>query len=116
MVAAARLALKEGIDALNESNRASGLPELVTRFGLHTGVAVVGSVGARSRRQYTAMGDTVNVASRLEGLNKEFGTSILVSDAIRARADPAFRFRALGLARAKGRHEQIEVFELTGID
>lgn len=108
------LALKAGIDELNDHNRAAGLPELVTRFGLHTGIAVVGSVGAHSRRQYTAMGDTVNVASRLEGINKEFGTSILVSGAVKERADSSFCFRSLGLARAKGRHEQIEVFELTG--
>jgi adenylate cyclase len=108
------LALKAGIDELNGANRAAGLPELVTRFGLHVGEAVVGSVGAQSRRQYTAMGDTVNVASRLEGINKEFGTSILVSAAVRGRADAGFHFRALGLAQAKGRHERIAVFELVG--
>ncbi|MDW6022892.1 adenylate/guanylate cyclase domain-containing protein [Mesorhizobium sp. BAC0120] len=108
------LTLKAGIDALNEGNRMAGLPQLITRFGLHTGVAVVGSVGAMSRRQYTAMGDTVNVASRLEGLNKEFGTSILASRAVRERADRGFCFRPLGLAQAKGRHEQIDVFELIG--
>jgi adenylate cyclase len=108
------LALKAGIDELNASNRAAGLPELVTRFGLHMGEAVVGSVGARSRRQYTAMGDTVNVASRLEGINKEFGTSILVSAAVHGRADQCFHFRELGLAQAKGRHARIAVFELTG--
>jgi len=108
------LALKAGIDRLNEQNRRNGLPELVTRFGLHTGVAVVGSVGAEARRQYTAMGDTVNVASRLEGINKEFGTSILASGALRKRAGPQFSFRPLGLARAKGRSKEIEIFELTG--
>jgi adenylate cyclase len=110
------LALKAGIDELNRANRAAGLPELVTRFGLHVGEAVVGSVGARSRRQYTAMGDTVNVASRLEGINKQFGTSILVSGAVRARADPGFFFRALGKAQAKGRAEQIDIFELVGFN
>jgi adenylate cyclase len=109
------LALKAGIDDLNRANRAAGLPELVTRFGLHVGEAVVGSVGARSRRQYTAMGDTVNVASRLEGINKQFGTSILVSGAVRARADPGFAFRALGKAQAKGRAEQLDIFELVGL-
>ena len=108
------LALKAGIDELNQANRAAGLPELVTRFGLHVGEAVVGSVGARSRRQYTAMGDTVNVASRLEGINKQFGTSILVSGAVRARADQRFAFRPLGKAQAKGRAAQLDIFELVG--
>ncbi|MGO4437790.1 adenylate/guanylate cyclase domain-containing protein [Rhizobium sp. RAF56] len=110
------LALKTAIDALNAENRAAGRPEFITRFGLHTGPAVVGSVGAQSRRQYTAMGDTVNVASRLEGMNKQFGTSILASRAVYEAAGKAFRFRPLGLAQAKGRLEEIEVFELLGAD
>ncbi|WP_082530189.1 adenylate/guanylate cyclase domain-containing protein [Rhizobium sp. Root1203] len=108
------LALKAAIDDWNAANRAAGSAELVTRFGLHTGVAVVGSVGAQSRRQYTAMGDTVNVASRLEGMNKQFGTSILASRAVEDSVRETFHFRALGLAEAKGRLEQIEIFELVG--
>lgn len=108
------LALKAAIDDLNRANRAAGRPELITRYGLHTGPAVVGSVGAQSRRQYTAMGDTVNVGSRLEGMNKQFATTILTSRAVRERVGEAFRFRGLGLAQAKGRHEQIEIFELLG--
>jgi adenylate cyclase len=108
------LALKAAIDRLNQENTEAGRPELVTRFGLHTGIAVVGSVGAAERRQYTAMGDTVNVASRLEGMNKQFGTAILASAAIRDRAEslPGIAFRPLGSASAKGRHEQIQVYEL----
>jgi adenylate cyclase len=107
------LALKAGVDEYNRRCRERGSPELITRYGLHTGVAVIGSVGASSRRQYTAMGDTINVASRLEGLNKEFGTTILVSRAVCDRADLSFVFRPLGFAQAKGRAERIEVFELT---
>jgi len=108
------LALKAEIDRLNAGNVAAGRAELVTRFGLHTGIAVVGSVGAEERRQYTAMGDTVNVASRLEGMNKQFGTSILASQAIKDRAEnlAGIGFRPLGAASAKGRHEQIQVYEL----
>ncbi|HEY6631466.1 MAG TPA: adenylate/guanylate cyclase domain-containing protein [Rhizobiaceae bacterium] len=108
------LALKAAIDRLNAENLAAGRPELATRFGLHTGVAVVGSVGAEERRQYTAMGDTVNVASRLEGMNKQFGTTILASQAVKDRAEhlAGICFRPLGAASAKGRHEQIEVYEL----
>jgi adenylate cyclase len=108
------LALKAEIDDYNRKNREGGRPELVTRFGVHSGIAVVGSVGAETRRQYTGMGDTVNVASRLEGMNKQYGTTILVSSAVRDRCEPgAFGFRSLGFAQAKGRTEQLEVFELT---
>lgn len=106
------LELKAAIDRLNHDNAAAGRPSLVTRYGLHTGVAVVGSVGAEDRKQYTAMGDTVNVASRLEGMNKQFGTSILATQAVRDRAVPHVGFRPLGTASAKGRHEQIEIFEV----
>jgi len=108
------LAMKAAIDELNEENRANGRPELVTRFGLHTGPAVVGSFGAASRQQYTAMGDTINVASRLEGLNKEYHTSILVSAAIRDAVGERFELRSLGLVQLKGRAEKVDLWELVG--
>ncbi len=108
------LAMKAAVDALNDASQRSGRPELITRFGLHTGPAVVGSVGAKSRQQYTAMGDTVNVGSRLEGMNKEFGTTILTSGEVQSNVAELFQFRALGHARAKGRREEIEIFELVG--
>ncbi|ANL49379.1 adenylate cyclase protein (plasmid) [Rhizobium phaseoli] len=108
------LAMKAAIDGLNEENRGNGRPVLITRFGLHTGPAVVGSFGAISRQQYTAMGDTINVASRLEGLNKEFGTSILVSAAIHNAVGDRFAFRSLGLAQVKGRAEKVGIWELVG--
>lgn len=108
------LAMREAIDTLNETNRQSGRPELLTRFGLHTGPAVVGSFGAVSRQQYTAMGDTINVASRLEGLNKQFGTSILVSAATRDAVMESFEFRPLGLVQVKGRAEKVDIWELAG--
>jgi adenylate cyclase len=108
------LAMKAAIDTLNEENRRNGRPELFTRFGLHTGPAVVGSFGAISRQQYTAMGDTINVASRLEGLNKDFGTSILVSAAIHDAVGDRFEFRPLGLSQVKGRAERVDLWELVG--
>ena len=108
------LAMKAAIDELNEEIRENGRPELVTRFGLHTGPAVVGSFGAISRQQYTAMGDTINVASRLEGLNKEYDTSILVSGAIRDAVGERFELRSLGLVQLKGRAEKVDLWALVG--
>ncbi|OAP40965.1 cyclase [Sinorhizobium glycinis] len=108
------LALKAAIDDLNDANRKHGRPELCTRFGLHTGPAVVGSFGAISRQQYTAMGDTINVASRLEGLNKEFNTSILTSASIHAAVVDDFELRPIGLVPLKGRSEKVDVWELVG--
>ncbi|MBV9498482.1 MAG: hypothetical protein JO138_03825 [Acidobacteriaceae bacterium] len=73
---------------------------------------IVGSVGAADRLQYTAMGDAINVASRLEGLNKEFGTSILVSGEMVHSVEVDLTFRALGSVQVKGRGERLTVFEL----
>lgn len=106
------LAMKAAIDGLNESNRNARRPELITRFGLHSGQAVVGSFGALSRQQYTAMGDTINVASRLEGLNKEFGTTILASGTIHHVVQDLFVFRPIGPVKVKGRAEAVEIWEL----
>ncbi|NLS05024.1 adenylate/guanylate cyclase domain-containing protein [Rhizobium sp. P32RR-XVIII] len=106
------LAMKAAIDAMNAANAADGRPLLITRFGLHTGQAVVGSVGAETRRQYTAIGDTVNIASRLEGLNRQYGTSILVSGAVRDAVGEMFELVAVGIVSVKGRTGQTELFEL----
>ncbi|WP_082597237.1 adenylate/guanylate cyclase domain-containing protein [Rhizobium sp. Root708] len=106
------LAMKAAVDDMNAANVLSGRPELATRFGVHTGYAVVGSVGANTRRQYTAMGDTVNVGSRLEGMNKEYGTAILASGAVRTAVGELFEFRDLGRANLKGRTQEIEIHEL----
>jgi adenylate cyclase len=106
------LDLSSAVEDFNARQRQAGKPEFATRFGLHIGQAVVGSVGALNRLQYTAMGDTVNVASRLEGINKEFGTTIIVSREVRDRSSDCFEFRALGLWQAKGRSEKVEIFEL----
>lgn len=103
--------LNEALARFNAGQRAAGKPELITRIGVHTGPAVVGNVGAEDRLQYTAMGDTVNVASRLEGLNKELGTSILVSRQTRDLCGGKIEFTPRGEVRVKGRSEPIEVFE-----
>ncbi|MCA1299411.1 adenylate/guanylate cyclase domain-containing protein [Stappia indica] len=108
------LDIEQRLVAFNAEQRRKGLPEFRTRYGIHSGPAVVGSVGATERLQYTAMGDTINVASRLEGTNKVFGTSALTSAAVVKRCGSAIRFRPLGSTQVKGRVEPLEVFELVG--
>lgn len=109
---ACALAMKRAIDVFNADQRARGLPEFITRIGVHVGPAVVGSVGAEERLQYTGMGDTINVASRLEGLNKVYGTTILVSEAVAERAGDVFTMRHIDNAQVKGRVEAVTVYEL----
>ena len=108
------LAVERKLRVFNADLKARGLPELRTRFGIHTGAAVVGSVGAKERLQYTAMGDTVNVASRLEGMNKVYGTTILASSAVVALCDDTIVFRPLGEAQVKGRATALQLFEVVG--
>ncbi len=92
----------------------AGRPKLVTRFGLHVATVLVGHFGAPDRVSYTAIGDGVNLASRLEGLNKLFGTRIIVSEAVEKLARGAFAFRKLDRVAVKGKSQVVEVFELLG--
>ena len=94
--------------------RGEGLPPWRTRFGLHTARVLVGHFGAPDRLSYTAMGDGVNLAARLEGLNKAYGTTILASEDTRAQAGDAFVFRLVDRVAVKGKSRGVAVFELLG--
>lgn len=102
-------------ERLCEAFAARGWPRLQTRFGLHTGDAVVGNVGSSDRLAYTAMGGMVNLASRLEGMNKFYGSRILVSEATRLAAGPWFVTRPVDLVQAKGATVATDVHELLGL-
>ncbi|HEY8926447.1 MAG TPA: adenylate/guanylate cyclase domain-containing protein, partial [Polyangia bacterium] len=95
--------------------REAGLAPWRTRFGIHTDRVLVGNFGAPDRLSYTAMGDGVNLAARLEGLNKVYETTILVSGEVRRRAGEAFVFRWLDRVAVKGKSRPVEVHELVGL-
>jgi adenylate cyclase len=108
----AALSAKAANEVLNTQFKAEGLPPFIIRVGIHFGDAVVGNVGSTERMNYTALGNTVNLAARLEGLNKEYGTTILVSDAVRRRVEHRFRFTAIASVIAKGMTTETCVYEL----
>jgi adenylate cyclase len=92
------------------AQRSVGLPFGGTRIGLNTGTAVVGNFGGRRRFDYTAHGDAINVAARLESVNKHLGTSICVAGPTVAQC-PELRFRPIGTIFLKGKTQGIEAFE-----
>ena len=114
MACLAALRCRDASRALAQTPEWRGLPAFETRFGLHCANALVGHFGARDRMNYTAIGDAINLASRLEGLNKQYGTSIIASESVVERAREAFDFRLLDIVAVKGKSEPITIYELLG--
>ncbi len=110
-------AVRAAVQALDVSDRiaaelaARGLPTIATRIGIHRGPAVVGNMGSSSRFDYTAIGDSVNLAARLEGANKAFGTRCLVSETAWADVGETIVGREVGRVAVVGRAAPIGVFE-----
>ena len=108
------LAARAAGERLNAEFEAEGLTPFITRFGIHVGEAVVGNVGSTERMNYTALGNTVNLAARLEGLNKQVGTTVLASEDVYLRVRDQFEFRAFDAVVAKGMTKETRIFELVG--
>ena len=111
---ATALALREARRALGDRWEAEGKPRLKARTGINSGPMLVGNLGSKYRFSYSALGDNVNLGSRLEGLNKIYGTEILLGENTARVVDADFRLREIDLVRVKGRREAVRIHELLG--
>jgi adenylate cyclase len=117
----ARLACKAALDCqealkpLNAEFALEGLPAVKVRIGLHSGEVQAGNVGSLDRSNYTVLGDNVNLAARLEGANKEYDTSIMISEATWDLVSGRFVARELDRIRVVGKQKPVRIFELLGV-
>lgn len=108
------------LDMMNELKtlqatwRQQGLPEIDIGIGLNTGAMSVGNMGSNQRFDYTVMGDNVNLGSRLEGINKQYGTNIIISEFTYEAAKSAIHARIMDSVRVKGKKEPVRIYELLG--
>ncbi len=109
---AAALEVQKQLDSLNAAWQKRGVPRLAIGVGIHTGEVLAGIVGSGERKKFGVTGDAVNTGARVEGLNKEFGTSILITRETLERLSGQFRVRGLGEVKVKGREKPVEVFEV----
>ena len=106
------LQCRKVLTKLNQLWKEKGKPMLDFRVGINTGEVIVGNIGSKERFDYTVIGDSVNLASRLEGANKEYGTRILVSEDTYNLVKNYFIFREIGLFEVKGKEKPVKVYEL----
>lgn len=108
----AAMLLQARLATLAQDWQAQGLPGLATRMGLTTGTVLVGNVGHEHRLSYTALGDVVNLASRLESLNRYYGTQLLVTPQVLDAQDQAVASRPVDLVAVKGKQQGVLILEV----
>ena len=112
---AAALRAARRMERVNDVWEAEGRPRIRLRIGLNCATVLVGNVGSSTRLSYTALGDGVNVAARLEGINKLFGTTICISDSIYDQAKADILVRPLKRVQVKGRKTEFMIYELLAL-
>jgi adenylate cyclase len=109
------LAMQRRQIELNREWARQGMPELRTRIGVNTGPVVAGNLGTATTFNYTIIGDTVNLASRLEGVNKEYGTRTIIAEETWNRVKSAVETRELDFIRVKGKAQPVVIHELVAM-
>jgi adenylate cyclase len=109
------LSMRTRRESLSDEWEKIGRPRIKARTGINSGNMLVGNIGSKYRFHYGAMGDAVNLASRLEGLNKIYGTQIIISGNTAELVQGAFRLRELDLVRVKGRTQALHIYELIDV-
>jgi adenylate cyclase len=102
----------EIVELVETLNRKGAIPPTRIGIGLHAGPAVTGSVGSDERKEYTIIGDTVNLASRVEQLNKQYGSVLIVTDSVWEAVKDEYAGKYLDPAYVKGRAEPVRVYAL----
>ncbi|QTA85000.1 adenylate/guanylate cyclase domain-containing protein [Desulfonema magnum] len=102
------------LDELNKKWISEGKPPFITRFGIHTGLTIVGNMGSDERMNYSVLGDSVNLASRIEGINKVYGTRLIVTQDTYEKVSDYFLFRTLDNVAVKGKEKGVRIYELIG--
>jgi adenylate cyclase len=110
----AALEMVDALQRLNERWAADARPPLDMGIGINTGPMIAGNIGSEAIMSYTVIGDAVNLGSRLESLNKDYGTRIIISDATRAALPDRYVLRPLGEVVVKGKTQPVVIFEVVG--
>jgi adenylate cyclase len=108
----AAIEMRQRLQAWNARREAAGRPPLRHGIGIHTGTVLAGNIGGAERLSYALVGDPVNLASRIQGLTKDFKVDILISDATRGRLDGTIPVEELPAVRVKGRVEDVTVYKV----
>jgi len=106
--------MQERLTSLNKILAEKNYKPLSIGIALHSGIVVAGNVGSSERMDYTVIGDTVNVTSRIEGLNKNYNTSILISDVINEKIKDRIKTKFVDETQLRGRSEQIKLYTVIG--
>lgn len=108
----ASLEMMDELEELNKEFKKEGLPKIDIGIGLNTAEVVVGNMGSDKRFNYTVIGDGVNLASRVEGINKTYGTNIIITEFTHAKVKDEFLTRPIEKVRVKGKEEEVLLYEL----